>query len=141
MNTTNLAALAQASAPIASGQDRKKILLCDDDDILVDILESVLETAGYKVVVAADGLECVERFQAEKPDMMIIDLDMPRRGGFAVIDQLRRKGVMNGCALVIMSGRENKKDRDRADASGVVDYMVKPFNVTELIKQVNSAIV
>lgn len=118
----------------------KKILVCDDDDTLVGLLESLLETAGYDVITAEDGFECVEKFVSEKPDLLILDLDMPRKTGFDVLDDLKRRGEAgNGVPVFVLSGRERQEDVQRASQFGVVGYITKPFSGESFLQRVRDA--
>ena len=122
------------------GDPGRKILVCDDDDTLVVLLESLLETAGYLVVTAEDGFDCLDKFHAEKPDMLIIDIDMPHKNGFEVIDQLSREGALRDRPLMVLSGRERKEDVERAHQYGAKAFVTKPFNGDTLVRMVHEVI-
>jgi CheY-like chemotaxis protein len=122
-----------AEPPVQAGT---KLLVCDDDDTLVALLESILSGAGYEVVTAEDGVQCLEKFHAEKPDMLILDLDMPQKTGFEVIEQLSKEGALRDRPLLVLTGRERKEDVERAMTQGAKAFITKPFNGDTLLRMV-----
>jgi CheY-like chemotaxis protein len=122
-----------AEPPVQAGI---KLLVCDDDDTLVALLESILSGAGYEVITAEDGFQCLEKFHAEKPDMLILDLDMPQKTGFEVLEQLSREGALRERPLLVLTGRERKEDVERATGYGAKAFITKPFNGDTLLRMV-----
>ena len=118
----------------------KKILICDDDDTLLGLIEAILMGAGYTVITAEDGYECLDKYASEKPDMLIVDIDMPNKNGFEVLEELARQGALNKQPLFMLSGRERKEDLERASSLGAKGFIVKPFSGEALIDQVRGAL-
>ena len=126
-------------AHVRMNDQAKKILICDDDDTLLGLIEAILQGAGYDVVTAEDGFECLDRFSAERPDMLIIDIDMPNKNGFEVLEELTRAGSLGRMPLFVLSGRERKEDLERAQSFGARGFIVKPFSGDVLIGKVKEA--
>ena len=122
------------------GEGAAKILVCDDDDTLVVLLEALLSSAGYEVVTAEDGFACLEKFHTEKPDMLVIDIDMPNKNGFEVLEQLSREGSLAGRPLMVLSGRERKEDVERAHHFGAKAFVTKPFNGDTLVRMIKEVL-
>ena len=123
---------------MAAEESTKKILICDDDDTLVGLLETLLEMAGYTVVTAGDGVQALEMFESEGPDLLIIDIDMPHKNGFEVLEELSIRGALGSKPLLVLSGRERKEDLARAEQFGAKGFIIKPFNGEDLVDKVRS---
>ena len=118
----------------------KKILVCEDDECLIQLLQMVLEGSGYAFVGAHDGEAGLESFYAERPDVMILDIDMPRKDGFQVLQEIRDAGALNGTKVFFLSGKEKKADLERARQLGAFAYMIKPFNCEALVEWMGKAL-
>jgi DNA-binding response OmpR family regulator len=106
-----------------------KILLVDDDATLLDTLAYNLRNAGYRVVTAADGSAALERAQAEKPDLVILDLMLPELDGLSVCRSLRQ---MSDVPILMLTARTGELDKIVGLESGADDYLTKPFSLGEL---------
>lgn len=120
-----------------------KILLVDDDPDIRDVVTMILETKGYEMVTACDGIECLAALRAEEPDLMIIDLLMPKMDGFAVLKELedgRWSKYRNIPILILSSVREEASRRryelETALEFNVDDYVEKPINPEVLLERV-----
>ena len=115
----------------------KTVLVCDDDETLLDLLEVIFKTAGYAVLAASNGHECLRTLEEHDPDLMIIDLNMPVINGFEVLEALSREGSELGRRpFFVLSAHERKQDVERVKSLGARDYIVKPFDVEELMRRV-----
>ena len=126
----------------------KKILVVDDDPDIRDVLTVILESRGYEIVTACDGIECLAALRAEKPDLMVIDLLMPKMDGFAVLKELQdgRWSKFRQTPILILSSVREEASRRRYELEtalefNVDDYVEKPINPDVLLERVERLIV
>lgn len=113
----------------------KKILVVDDDFEIIESVRYALEGAGHKVVIARDGNQGLALAERENPDLMILDMMMPKRSGFLVLEKIRR--IRDEPLPVIMiTGNEGSRHKAYAELLGVSDYIRKPFAMDRLIDAV-----
>jgi two-component system, cell cycle response regulator len=111
------------------------VLLTDDDPDVIRLVDSQLRATGYRTVIAFDGVQAMAEIETHRPDVLVLDLMLPRMSGFDVLDALGRLGT-SGPQVVVLSGRGHEEDVLRAFAAGAADYMTKPFNVAELLVRI-----
>ena len=121
----------------------KKVLVVDDDPDILDVVTMILESQDYEVVVAHDGMECFDKLGAERPDLMILDLLMPRMDGFAVYKELQDpkwSEYQDMPILILTSVREEASRRryelETSQELGVDDYLEKPLSPQILLGSV-----
>lgn len=125
--------VAESDKPEKDGP--KKVLIVDDDVEIVDTLQAALEANGYEVVFARDGTQGLAMSIREEPDLMILDMMMPRRSGFLVLEKLQR--IREEMLPVIMiTANEGNRHRALAEMLGVSDYIHKPFPMDKLLRTV-----
>jgi two-component system alkaline phosphatase synthesis response regulator PhoP/two-component system response regulator VicR len=112
---------------------QKKILVVDDERHIVRLIQVNLERAGYKVLSAYDGPEALKKIDSEKPDMIVLDVMMPRMDGFEVLKRLKAKPETNELPVIMLTAKAQDADVFRGWSSGVSAYLTKPFNPIELI--------
>ena len=113
----------------------KVILLVDDDSEIVESMRAVLENKGYRVMVARDGNAGLTVAERENPDLIVLDMMMPKKSGFLVLEKL--KGRAGGLIPTIMiTGNEGSRHRAYAEMLGVRDYIRKPFAMEKLVRSV-----
>ncbi len=113
----------------------KTILLVDDDSDIVESMRAVLEGRGYRVLVARDGNAGLGVAERENPDLTVLDMMMPKKSGFLVLEKL--KGRPGGLIPTIMiTGNEGSRHRAYAEMLGVRDYIRKPFAMEKLVRSV-----
>jgi DNA-binding response OmpR family regulator len=117
--------------------DTKTILLVDDDRELIDGLRTLLEKQGYRVVVANDGHQAKVVIYNQKPDLVILDMMMPRMGGYPVLEHFR--GKPDTPPIIMITANEGSRHKAYAEYLGVVDYIRKPFAMERLLEAVNKA--
>lgn len=125
-----------ASAAIIEGtlnSTPKKILIADDDPVIIELLQVNLELEGYDVVSAADGREAVDKAVAEDPDLVILDIMMPRMDGWSARAELAGDPRTAGLPVIFLSARAQQADLKKGYESGVAEYVTKPFEPTELL--------
>ena len=114
----------------------KKILIVDDDLEIIESLRYALEGEGHQVVIARDGNQGLALAERENPDLLILDMMMPKRSGFLVLEKLRR--VRDEPLPVIMiTGNEGNRHKAYAELLGVSDYIRKPFAMDRLVGAVD----
>ena len=125
----------------------KRILLVDDDPDIRDVMTIVLESAGYDVSSASNGQECLDRLRQEKPDLLILDLLMPRIDGFAVYKELQSPGWSSHKdmpVLIVTSVREEASRRryelETGQTLNISSYIEKPITPESLIETVGKLI-
>ena len=110
-----------------------KVLLVDDEDFLRSFYRHYFANKGYTVFEADNGLDGISVAEAEKPDLIILDVIMPGMHGFAVCKQLRENHAFDKTTIIITSAKSYKPDIDKALELGADAYMVKPVEFEELI--------
>ena len=118
---------ANDAAPVG-----KTILIVDDDFEIIESVRYALEDAGYHVVIARDGNQGLALAEREDPDLMILDMMMPKRSGFLVLEKLRRLRV-EPLPVIMITGNEGSRHKAYAELLGVSDYIRKPFAMDRLI--------
>ncbi|QDS86265.1 response regulator transcription factor [Rosistilla ulvae] len=127
--------MTDPAAETQSKADAPKILIVDDDNEIVDSIRYALEANGYQVVVARDGNQGLALAERENPQLMILDMMMPKRSGFLVLEKLRRVRE-EPLPVVMITGNEGSRHKAYAELLGVSDYIRKPFAMDKLIASV-----
>jgi len=112
---------------------KKKILVVDDQKHIVRLVQITLEKAGYEVVTAYDGVEALEQVEKENPDMIVLDVMMPRMDGFEVLSRLQADPRHQHIPVIMLTAKAQDADIFKGWQSGVSSYLVKPFNPRELL--------
>jgi DNA-binding response OmpR family regulator len=115
--------------------DQKTILVVDDDRELVEGLRAVLERQGYRVLQAHDGHQGKQAIYNQKPDLVILDMMMPRMGGYPVLEHFR--GKADAPPFLMITANEGSRHKAYAEWLGVIDYIRKPFAMERLLETVN----
>jgi DNA-binding response OmpR family regulator len=111
---------------------KRTILVVEDDDNSLFVLKDILKTKGYLVLEAWDGQQAVEVAEAEKLDLILLDLQLPRLSGLGVIRRLRENETFAGLPIVLMTGCDPEKYRGNAIAAGCNDFLLKPIDFDRL---------
>ena len=114
---------------------RKRILLVDDDREIVESMRIALEAAGYEILVARDGNQGLALAEREDPDLVILDMMMPKRSGFLVLEKLRRTRPVP-LRIIMVTANEGSRHKAYAEMLGVDDYIRKPFAMDRLLDSV-----
>jgi len=112
----------------------KTILIVDDDRDFVQGLRLVLEGRGYRIVTAFDGVAGLSAAERERPDLVLVDMMMPKKSGFLVLEALKSKD--GGPRVIMMTANEGSRHRAYAEVLGVDDYLRKPFAMDKLLASV-----
>src|ERR1700722_11125645 len=117
----------------------KTILLVDDDNEIIDTMRTVLDGRGYRVLVARDGNAGLTVAERENPDLIILDMMMPKKSGFLVLEELKaRPGGL--IPTIMITGNEGSRHRAYAEMLGVKDYIRKPFAMEKLVRAVEKVL-
>ncbi|MFW6035597.1 MAG: response regulator [Halothermotrichaceae bacterium] len=114
-----------------------KVLVADDAKNIVLVLKMSLKKAGYDVLTARDGLSALEKVQEEKPDLILLDILMPKMNGFLVFEALKDDPITADIPVVFITAKAEKKDLERAKESGAADYLIKPIKQDKLLEVVD----
>lgn len=114
----------------------RKILVADDNDASRELLREVLEMSGYDVVEAADGQDAVRRARECPPDLVLVDIQMPRLDGYGVLRELRADPHLAGLHVIALTAFAMHGDRERALDSGFDGYITKPVEIAALRQEI-----
>jgi DNA-binding response OmpR family regulator len=112
----------------------RTVLLVDDDADIVSAMRAVLERRGYRVLTAGDGNAGLAAAEREAPDLVVVDMMMPKKSGFLVLEKLKGRG--GGPPVVMITANEGSRHRAYAEALGADDYLRKPFAMDRLLESV-----
>lgn len=116
---------------------QNKILIADDDKNICELLRLYIEKEGFSTVIANDGQEALEKFNAETPDLIMLDIMMPRLDGWQVCREIRKK---SDCPIIMLTAKGEVFDRVLGLELGADDYVVKPFDTKEIIARIKAVL-
>jgi two-component system alkaline phosphatase synthesis response regulator PhoP len=115
----------------------KKILIVEDEEILLDLLKKKLINQGYGVVVARDGEEGLRIMREEKPDLVLLDIIMPKLGGFEVMEEMQKDSKLKNIPIIIVSNSGQPVEIEKARELGARDWLIKTeFDPQEVVEKV-----
>lgn len=114
-----------------------KVLYIEDHPAQRDIMAQMLELSGYKVAVASDGIDGVEQARSWGPDLILMDLRMPRMDGFEAIRELRKDPDTSNIPIIAISAWASAKHKERAIDAGADEHFTKPVDLTRLLETIN----
>jgi len=115
---------------------QKKILIVDDDPNIVVSLEYLMKREGHAVVVATDGEAAIAAVASCEPDLILLDIMLPKKDGFEVCQEIRANPAWQAIKVLMLTARGRDADRSKGLALGADAYMTKPFSTKELVAQV-----
>lgn len=116
------------------------ILVIDDDKDLLETIKDIMCEEGYEVRTLSDPTRAEECIDAARPDLLIIDIFMPKRSGFNILEDFKKKGIYGGIPKIFLTCLDDDIERMSARACGVTHYITKPFEPKELIRLVKKCI-
>ena len=137
MSSTANAPLPLDEAALADFANAR-ILLVDDNVQNVELMQAYLESLPYKIFTAKDGVEAVEAVHREKPDMVLLDVMMPRMSGFDVCRKIKSDPMSRDIVVIMVTALHEVGDHERAVECGTDDFLTKPVNKLELLTRVRS---
>ncbi len=118
----------------------KKILIVDDDPDIVYVLSVRLKANGYTTVTAIDGEAALRKAKEEHPDLILLDVVMPKMDGYQVLGELNKYPETKKIPVIMLTARGQIEDADKAMALGATSYVLKPFDSVELLAKVKEAL-
>ena len=116
----------------------KKVLIADDEQNIVISLEFLMKREGFEVVVANDGEEAIRRIRADQPDLVLLDVMMPKNSGFEVCQEVKSDPALGGVRILMLTAKGRDTEVAKGLALGADAYMTKPFSTRELVDKVRS---
>jgi len=116
----------------------KKVLIVDDEPNIVAALEYLLQRSGYEIRAAANGEEALEQVQAFVPDLVLLDVMMPRRSGFDVCQRIREHPEWGRIKILMLSAKGREADASKGLSLGADAYITKPFSNADLVERIGS---
>ncbi len=117
---------------------KRKILVVDDEVAIVRVLRDRLETEGFEVLTAYDGLQGIEIAQKEQPDLIIMDITMPNMDGITAAKLLREKPETARIPIVMLTARGQETDEQAGYQAGAILYLTKPFSTRQLVREIRN---
>lgn len=114
------------------------ILIADDEPNILLSLEFLMQREGYRVLVARDGQEALDSILQHRPDLVLLDVMMPRKSGFDVLQAMREREDLSAVRVLMLSAKGREIDTAKGLALGADGYMTKPFSTRELVDKVRS---
>jgi two-component system KDP operon response regulator KdpE len=124
----------------AESHGRKKILIAEDDPLLSRIVAQTLEERGFVTHVAADGVEAINFILLSKPDLILLDLELPRLQGSQICGMLSHSDAARQIPVIVISGRAETVNKLHLFELGVDDYVTKPFVMAELLARISAVL-
>ncbi|MCI0566430.1 response regulator [bacterium] len=120
-------------------QDVKSVLIVEDENIILGLLEKKIAGAGYHVSVAHDGEEAMRKIKEEKPDLVLLDMILPKKDGFEILKDLHDGGTLPDLPIIVISNSGQRIEIDRMMGYGVRDYLIKiNFNPSDVLEKVKT---
>ena len=116
------------------------IIVADDDLDVCELLDMKLRQSDYDVRIALGGAQALEMIRSVRPNLVILDIMMPLMSGMDVLLQMRSEPAIADIPVILMTSKRQEKDVNTGFALGVVDYIIKPFNLRDLVAQVGTVI-
>lgn len=113
---------------------RKRILVVDDEPNVAMMIQSRLENENYDVIKAQDGLEALEKVRSEQPDLILLDILMPRMDGCEFLEQMKVQGLMKNIPIIVLTAKASMREFFLVE--GVAEFLVKPFNSRHLLGEI-----
>jgi len=114
----------------------RKVLIVDDEVNIIYSLNLLLEKSGFDVYSANNGIEAVEQFKATQPDIILLDIMMPKMDGFATAKAIRALDKKSETKIIFLTARGTISDRMKAYELGGDDYIIKPFNNSDILEKI-----
>ena len=116
----------------------KKVLIVEDEETIRRLFKDVLEKVGYKIIIAGDGEQGVQLASKEKPDLILMDVQMPIKNGLEATKEIKGNPLTNNIPVVALTALAMKGDEERIRAAGCDDYISKPVQIRALLEKVAS---
>ncbi|OGH96751.1 MAG: hypothetical protein A2039_09480 [Candidatus Melainabacteria bacterium GWA2_34_9] len=116
---------------------KKKILIVDDEPDIVETLKFLVESEGFESIIAMDGEEALRKAKEENPDVMILDVMLPKINGYKVCRLLKFDNKYKHIPILMVTARSQEEDKVIGEETGADEYITKPFDINELIEKIH----
>ena len=116
---------------------KRKILVVDDEQEVVRFLTKRLTDAGFSAIAAANGEECLKKLKSEKPDLVLLDIMMPGKDGFAVLKEIRQDPEVSNTVVIMVTAKSESSALFTGQELGATDYLIKPVDFQQLLKYID----
>jgi CheY-like chemotaxis protein len=120
--------------------ERPKILIVDDEPDYITAIQCRLEWSHYDVITASNGQEGLEKVASERPDLVLLDTNMPVMNGHEVLERLKQHQELKNIPVIMVTALCEAQDVAKASSYGVVDYVAKPFDFSDLVEKIAKAL-
>ncbi len=118
----------------------KKILIVDDKLEVVELVTAILEGEDYQTISASDGREALEKIGKEKPDLVLLDIIMPKMDGLAVLSEVKKDPKTKEIPIIMLTAKGQKSDQEKGRELGATRYIVKPFSPSHLLRKIEEVL-
>ncbi|HPZ10139.1 MAG TPA: response regulator [Candidatus Eremiobacteraeota bacterium] len=115
---------------------QKKILLVDDEPNIIKSLNYVLQKKGFAVLCASNGEEAIDRIRSFKPDIVLLDIMMPKKNGYDVCEEIRKEDNFKNLYIIMLTARGQSIDKEKGLHAGANEYMTKPFSPGQILQKI-----
>jgi len=115
----------------------KRVLIVDDEPNIVLSVEFLMQREGHEVITARDGQEAIELLGGPRPDLMILDVMMPRKNGFEVCEEVRADPALSGMPILMLTAKGREAEMKKGISLGADAYITKPFSTHDLVAKVD----
>ena len=105
-----------------------KVLVCDDEPFILKALTFIVKKEGHTVLEARNGEEALEAIRSQKPSLVFLDVMMPKKNGYEVLEEVRKDPAMKGTFIILLTAKGQDSDREKGLALGANEFMTKPFS-------------
>ena len=116
---------------------KRKILVVDDEPDVVELLIKRLTDAGFEPLSALDGDECLTKLKTHKPNLVLLDIMMPGKDGFAVLKEIRQDPQISDTVVILLTAKSESSSLFKGQELGATDYLIKPVDFQELLKYID----
>lgn len=118
--------------------DKKKILIVDDEPDIVETVQFLMQSEGFETITAMDGEEALKKAKEENPDLMILDVMLPKINGYKVCRLLKFDNKYKHIPILMLTARSQEEDKIIGEETGADEYITKPFNIDELVDKIRA---
>ncbi|WP_397543295.1 response regulator [Roseovarius salis] len=118
----------------------KRVILIEDERNIIEAIRFILAREGWEVKTHSNGHDAVDVVRAQRPDLLILDVMLPGRSGFDILQEIRGDDDLNGVPVLMLTARGQDKDREMAERAGASRYMTKPFSNAEVLEAVRELV-
>jgi DNA-binding response OmpR family regulator len=119
---------------------RARVLVVDDESDIVSTIQYRLKFCGFDVITASNGKEGLEKAANEKPDIILLDINMPVMDGHEMLERLKNRPDLKDTPVIMLTAYSDRKDIAKTADLGIADYITKPFDFTELMEKISNAL-